>query len=158
MRQDSYRVRPDPREKDELIEMARKFITGENMIDPESLLGYDGTVRKFVEPKSNSNRNDTKSHQLRKFYSDIVDIWGLAEKFSGDQNDADVSKLKIRLAMMEARLNYARERGVLSRDTFELLTACVSTVNRQKDNKWVESLERFRTFFEALVAYSYKGK
>lgn len=153
-RQDISRGTPTLEDTKKIIDDARKFIIGEN-IDPESLLGYDGSVRKFADSKP--DKNDTKSHQLRRFYSDIVDMWELAEKSSGDQNNPDVSKLRIRLAMMEARMNYAKERGVLSGNIFELLRECVSTVNRETGKKWIESLERFRTFFEAFVAYSYKG-
>ncbi|MGC8515954.1 MAG: type III-A CRISPR-associated protein Csm2 [Thermoplasmata archaeon] len=155
MRPNPGRRGEDPSVVQELIANARKFITGET-VDPELLLGYEGTVWKFVD--SSSNKNDTTSHQLRKFYSDIVDMWEIAEKSSGNQTNPDISKLKIRLAMMEARLNYAKERGVLTGDIFKLLTACVSTVNRETGTKWVESLERFRTFFEAFIAYSYKRK
>lgn len=152
---DLGRGREDKDMVQEIIANARKFITGESL-EPESLLGYEGSVRKFVE--SNPDKNTTASHQLRKFYSDIVDIWEIAEKSFGNASSPDISKLKIRLAMMEARLNYAKERKVLSEGVFKLMTECVSTVNRETGIKWVESLERFRTFFEAFVAYSYKGR
>jgi CRISPR type III-A-associated protein Csm2 len=139
-----------------IIDETKKFIRGEK-VDPESFLGYDGSVRKFIENNSGRGKTDTTSHQLRKFYSDIVDMWELVEKSSGDQKDPDILAMQIRLAMMEARLNYAKERRVLSVDIFNLLKECVNTVNRESGTKWVECLGRFKTFFEAFVAYSYKG-
>lgn len=140
----------------QIIDEARKFIIGEN-IDPEAFLGYDGSVRKFIESSTGRGKTDTTSHQLRKFYSEIVDMLELVEKSSGERENTDILTMKIRLAMMEARLNYAKERKVLSGDIFNLLKECVSTVNKESGKKWEERLRRFKTFFEAFVAYSYKG-
>ncbi len=136
--------------------LAEEFISGKD-IDPERLLGYDGEIRNFIENNKESQKGDTANHQLRKFYDDIVEMSEVAKKTSGNPNDPSNSANKIRLAMMEARLNYARERRVLSKEIFELLKSCVHTVNTQSAEKWADSLDRFKTLFEAIVAYSYKG-
>ncbi|MHB1492790.1 MAG: type III-A CRISPR-associated protein Csm2 [Thermoplasmataceae archaeon] len=135
-------------------EEVRKFIAGEN-VDPEKLLGYEGSVRGFIN--SDRSKDDT-SHQIRKFYSDIVDMWEISGKSSGVHENPEIPLLKIRLAMMEARLNYAKERKLISDEVFSLLRKSISTVNKESGEKWVQCLGRFKTFFEAFIAYSYKGR
>ncbi|MCX8178349.1 MAG: type III-A CRISPR-associated protein Csm2 [Candidatus Aenigmarchaeota archaeon] len=94
-----------------------------------------------LESLKNKLGNSTKS-QIRKFYDEICNI--------KEDNLEDQNKIKSHVAKLMIMLKYAENRKVIdnrfSRQTMRLLEHIM-------DNPKKSNYERFRKFFEGLLAY-----
>lgn len=92
-------------------------------------------------------QQDTTQTQVRKLFGEVRRI----EMTWSDQ--ARATRAFHRLRLLEPRLRYqaARDRSLTS--LANALTTAIREVGQDR-----ERLRRFREFFEAIVAYSYKGR
>ncbi|MGB9815537.1 MAG: type III-A CRISPR-associated protein Csm2 [Thermoplasmata archaeon] len=137
-------------------------------LDINTLLDYikDGSYNEKIFSRNGILENAGKNipqHQLRKFYSEILNIRDTISlyKFSKKDEKETPKLLKIKLAMIEPIAFYTKSR--LSKSDYsyqfseivEFISKSISTINSDNNFKtWEEKFERFKQLFQSIIAYS----
>ncbi|MGC8657151.1 MAG: type III-A CRISPR-associated protein Csm2 [Thermoplasmata archaeon] len=141
-------------------------------LDIESLKNYikDGNYNIKIFSKGgilDKAGRDIPSHQLRRFYSELLDIRDRIsiDKYTGKMNDDELKSLKIKLAMIEPLAIYTKSRLENAKyiENFskivDFITESIKTINEENIvEEWTKKFERFRQLFEIIIAYSKQDK
>lgn len=101
----------------------------------------DNESEKDKEGKSKNN----KSSQIRRFYDEVLRV---ESKIAIGQSDEDFERELPYLRMLNAKVNYAKARGLVSPKFVEFLKAGIGQVRSRDD------FEAFKSFFEAFMGFS----
>jgi|GEM_PF-6679737 len=135
-------------EMKELITYIKEGIKDIN--DLKKIFGENGLIQRFSERDNKSN------NQMRKFYSEIVEIY--QEISSSSTQTLNKDKINTKLAMIEPRAYYSKQRNNITNDFFNFIKEGIETIIITSDNnEWVEKIIRFKMVYEAIIAYSTKG-
>ncbi|MEM4058599.1 MAG: type III-A CRISPR-associated protein Csm2 [Thermoplasmata archaeon] len=120
-----------------------------NTSELSTIFRYEGFVNKMFN-------KELRSNQLRKFYSEVVEIYQDVYT-SSDPTKLNKAEINTRLAMLEPRAYYSNQRYYIPDQLFKLIKDSVKLIIEAPDNDtWLNRLERFKLVFEALIAYSKK--
>lgn len=105
---------------------------------------------------------DIPSHQLRKFYSELLTINDILsiDRSLNKLNDEELKKLKVRLAMLEPLAYYTKSRidkGYSQQfsEIVDIMSNSIKKINDSKNiNDWEDKFYRFKQIFEVIIAYS----
>ncbi len=102
--------------------------------------------------------NNITTSQIRKFYSEILNIEDLAHIYASKNpkiNQEDFEKLRIKFALLEPLAHYSAMRQSNMETIKRIIVEAIKTINSENDHqKWLEKFERFKQVFEVIVAYS----
>ena len=104
---------------------------------------FNETAKKWAEKICNSrgrNYCNVKSTQLRNFYEKVME---LEERASKEPFEEVLPFVK----MLNSKVAYAEARGNVSNDFVDMMNQCIAQVND------VDSLKRFKLFFEAVIGF-----
>ncbi|MEM3255805.1 MAG: type III-A CRISPR-associated protein Csm2 [Thermoplasmata archaeon] len=129
-----------------------------NTSELSSIFQYGGFVYKMFNTFENKNSRGTiTSNQLRKFYSEVLEIYQDVYILT-DHTKLNKVKINTRLAMLEPRAYYSNQRKYIPKQLVEFIKDSVKLIiESPNDDTWLERLERFKLVFEALIAYSKMG-
>lgn len=152
--------RRDQQERQKLqIEKLGKYISGNLEVNLNEIFSKDGMLAKTM--------NEIPSHQLRKFYSELISI---SDTLSIDMSKKyldpnELKKLQIRLAMLEPLAYYTKSRLGTQKyseqfsELVNFITNSIAIINKNNDfYQWKSAFERFKQLFEVIIAYSKQEK
>ncbi len=116
----------------------------ESNLKPEIYALPNGWADKIAKELQKQN---LKTAQLRKFFNEIKVIQRTAKS-------QDINYLKAELIKIIPQLVFAKNRGVIKNDFYDLLITCL--LNENKNDIRFKSYEEFNnvvSFLEAIVAY-----
>lgn len=138
------------------IDKLGNYILGNLEVNPHEIFSKDGILAKAG--------NEIPSHQLRKFYSELINIsdtLSIDMSLKKDKDPNEVKKLQIRLAMLEPLAYYTESR--LKREKYsdqfseivKFITHSIAIINKNNNfDQWKNAFERFKQLFEVIIAYS----
>jgi CRISPR type III-A-associated protein Csm2 len=145
-------------ELENMLTEIRNYINNGNLGNDLKLFSEGGPISKLT------NSEKVTTTQIRKFYSEILNIEDLARIYASKNliiNQKDFEKLRIKLALLEPLAYYsAKKQSIKGRQSNmetikKIIVEAIKIINNENDYKqWLEKFERFKQVFEVIVAYS----